>query len=344
MEHWPHVAVVILSWNGREYLSRLLPKTLSTNYENCQVYVIDNGSRDGSVQFVKDNFSSIELIAHEKNYGFAEGYNKGLKEIEADYYVLLNQDVVVPEDWITPVIHRMEKDPSVGVAQPKLRAYEHPESFEYAGAAGGFIDRWGYTFCRGRIFGDLEEDTGQYEDSSEIFWATGACFFIRASLYHRSGGLDNDFFAHMEEIDLCWRLKRAGFKIAYVPESTVHHIGGGSLPQEAPFKTYLNFRNNLIMLIKNLPLRQWYILFGRLLLDHFAFLYECLQGRFNHSMAIMKAHYQFLFYLFKWYNKRDNNPYPSLYHLTGVFQRSIIVQYFIKKVKYFQQLKRDDFT
>lgn len=244
-------AVVILNWNGRKFLKKFLPDVIKFSKKDAEVIVADNASTDDSVAVLKADFPEIRIIENKSNGGFAKGYNQALKLIDAEYYILLNSDIEVTENWINPVIELMESDKNIAACQPKIRSYHEKEKFEYAGAAGGFIDKFGYPFCRGRIFQSLEEDKGQYDDTVEIFWATGAALFIRAELYHKLGGMDDDFFAHMEEIDLCWRLKNEGYKIMYCPKSTVYHVGGGTLPTSSSWKTYLNFRNNFFLIYKN---------------------------------------------------------------------------------------------
>ena len=248
------VAIVILNWNGRKMLAEYLPSVLDYSRADADIYVADNASTDDSVDFLQQHYASeVKLIRLEKNWGFAEGYNRALAEIDAEYFVLLNSDVEVTHHWLTPLIEFMDSHEKVAACQPKLLSLTDKDFFEYAGASGGFIDRYGYPFCRGRIFDTLEEDNGQYDYRQEIFWATGACLFIRAKDYADVGGLDARFFAHNEEIDLCWRLRLRGRKIYCIPESVVYHLGGGSLPKGNPMKTFLNFRNNLTMLYKNLP-------------------------------------------------------------------------------------------
>ena len=227
-----HIAVVILNWNGREFLRKFLPSVILHSSSVAEVIVADNASTDSSVEFLQQNFPQVRIITNLTNGGFAKGYNDALAEVAADYYILLNSDIEVTPHWIEPVIKLMESDPLIAACQHKLRSYHQPEKFEYAGAAGGFIDKYGYPFCRGRIFQDIETDNGQYDDVKEIFWATGACMFVKADLYRQFGGLDADFFAHMEEIDFCWRLKNGGYKIMYCPESIVYHVGGGTLPKK----------------------------------------------------------------------------------------------------------------
>ena len=249
----PSVAVVILSWNGRKFLEQFLPPLLKTTYSNVSFYVADNASTDDTIKFVSENFPAVKVIQIKKNYGFAEGYNIALKEVESDYYVLLNQDVEVIPNWIEPMVKLMENDLKIAACQPKMLEFHNKNLFEYAGAAGGFLDKHIYAFCRGRFFKTTEKDVEQYNSASEIVWASGACMFIRSRLFHSIGGLDGDFFAHFEEIDLCWRLKNAGYAIMYCPDSVIYHVGGGSLPQGNPRKTFLNYRNNMSTLVKNLP-------------------------------------------------------------------------------------------
>jgi GT2 family glycosyltransferase len=288
------VAVVILNWNGKRFLEQFLPVVLRHSQGQTEVIIADNASTDDSVAYLKEHHPDVRLVINEQNGGFAKGYNDALKQIHAEYYVLLNSDIEVTENWIEPVIRLMDTDPSIAACQPKLRSWHERSRFEYAGAAGGFIDRYGYPFCRGRIFFSVEEDTGQYDDACEVFWATGACMFVRAELYHRYGGLDEDFFAHMEEIDFCWRLKTEGYKIMYCPESVVYHIGGGTLPKSAARKTYLNFRNNFTLLFKNLPGKNVFpVFFVRFILDGVAGVKFLVDGGFSNLYAVTKAHFAF---------------------------------------------------
>jgi len=341
----PSVAVVILSWNGRKFLEQFLPPLLKTSYPNVTFYVADNASTDDTVHFVSENFPSIKIIRIEKNYGFAEGYNVALRQVEADYYVLLNQDVEVTPGWMEPVIALMEKDPKIAACQPKIRAYHDKEWFEYAGAAGGFLDRHGYAFCRGRFFRTTEKDIGQYNHASEIVWGSGACLFIRSKLYHALGGLDAVFFAHFEEIDLCWRLKNAGYSIWYCPESVVYHVGGGSLPQGNPHKTYLNFRNNLNTLVKNLPSGNLFSgLFIRYMLDIISAYKLLLSGKAADYFAIVKAHWYFLTHLSDLMLKRkevwetvERNKISSP-NMKGFYTGSIIADYFLRRIRKFSDL------
>lgn len=341
----PTVAVVILSWNGRKFLEKFLPPLLNSTYPNVSIYVADNASTDGSADFVMRNFPSVKIIRIEKNYGFAEGYNVALKQVEADYYVLLNQDVEVTAGWVEPVIAMMEQNPQMAACQPKIRAYHNKEWFEYAGAAGGFLDRHGYAFCRGRFFGTTEKDRGQYDYPSEIAWGSGACLFIRAKLYHALGGLDAGFFAHFEEIDLCWRLKNAGYSVWYCPRSAVYHVGGGSLPQGNPRKTYLNFRNNLSMLVKNLPSEN---LFSRLLIRYLLDIISAhkllLSGNTADYLAIAKAHGYFITHISHLMAKRKQaweavgRNRISSPNMKGFYNGSIIADYFLRRIRKFSDL------
>jgi riboflavin kinase/FMN adenylyltransferase len=290
----PRTAVVILNYNGRKFLEQFLPTVLATTYENMEVIVADNGSTDDSLPFMAEHYPDIRCIDLTTNYGFAEGYNQALKQVDAPYYVLLNSDVKVTPDWLQPLIELMERDPSVGACQPKIRAYHQPHCFEYAGAAGGWLDNLGYPFCRGRIFATTEEDEGQYDELQEVFWATGAAFLVRSKLFHELGGFDGEYFAHSEEIDLCWRIKRAGYKVMARPRSVVYHVGGGTLDYNTPRKTYLNFRNSLYTITKNEEWRRLlWILPLRLLLDGLAGGLFLMQGKFAHIQSIVQAHYSF---------------------------------------------------
>ena len=271
--------IVILNWNGRKHLERFLP-TLVENTPEAGIVIADNGSTDDSLIFIKDRFPQIEIITMERNFGFAEGYNRALKQVEADYFLLLNSDVEVPAGWIVPLIETLDTHPEVAAVSPKIRSFAEPERFEYAGAAGGFIDCLGYPFCRGRILDSIETDEGQHDDAREVFWASGACMLVRSEVFRLLDGFDADFFAHMEEIDFCWRAQLAGYKIRVEPRSMVFHVGGGTLPNDNPQKIYLNFRNNLCMLFKNLsPYTFWPVLFTRMVLDGAAAIVFLLQGK-----------------------------------------------------------------
>ncbi len=337
MERSIQIAVVILNWNGKNFLEKFLPLVVRHSEGLADVVVVDNASSDNSVSFVRENYPLIRLIQNDENGGFAKGYNDGLKQVEADYYVLLNSDVEVSEGWIEPIIQKMETDPSIGACQPKIRSFEESEKFEYAGASGGFIDAYGYPFCRGRIFDVLETDSGQYEDACEIFWATGACLFVRAELYHSLGGLDEDFFAHMEEIDFCWRLKNSGFKLMVIPESTVYHVGGGSLPKSSPMKTYLNFRNNLFLLVKNLPAKRLgWVLFIRYFLDVFAGISFLVKGKRGDAWAVCRAQWHFCCAFSHCMKKRKVLIQKEV---SQVYQGSIVFDHFLKGADTFSKLK-----
>lgn len=336
-----HTAVVILNWNGKKYLEQFLPALIRYSSGDAEIIVADNASSDDSVSFLELNFPSVRIIRNDANEGFARGYNLALKQVEADYYILLNSDIEVTPDWIRPVIEMMEKDPSIAACQPKVRSYSERSKFEYAGAAGGFIDKYGYPFCRGRMFQSLEEDQGQYDDVIEIFWATGACMFVRADLFHKAGGLDEDFFAHMEEIDLCWRLKNLGYKIMYCPKSVVYHIGGGTLPKISWRKTYYNFRNNFFLLYKNLPDNLVDEVFAkRLFLDLIAALKFLFTAGFKDFWAIYKAHMSFYSALGKTKAKRKLLPHGPLHQ---VYKKNIVFEYFLRNKKKFTDLDPNKF-
>lgn len=290
----PVVKVVILNWNGEEHLCRFLPSVVATVMPGVSIVVADNGSTDGSLALLREKFSSVELLLLDRNYGYAEGYNRALAQLEADYFVLLNSDVETPQGWLEPLIERMESDVSIAALAPKLLAYSDRERFEYAGASGGFIDMLGYPFCRGRILSTLEKDGGQYDTAREVFWASGACMVVRAEVFRKLGGFDGKFFAHMEEIDFCWRAQLYGYKVWIEPRSRVWHLGGGTLPNNTPRKIYLNYRNNLAMLYKNLPAgRVEVILFVRMVLDGLSALVFLLQGRADFFREVFRAHLDF---------------------------------------------------
>ena len=333
-------SVVILNWNGKQYLKQFLPLVIKyADKGNTEIVVADNGSTDDSLVFLKSEFPNIKLIELKKNYGFAEGYNKALQQVEAKFYILLNSDVEVNENWEQAIIDILEKDPTVAAVMPKIRSFHEKEKFEYAGAAGGFIDHYGYPFCRGRVLNKIEKDEGQYDQLTEVFWATGACLAIRAELFHKIGGFDGFFFAHMEEIDLCWRLKNKGYKIMFTPDSSVFHVGGGTLPNEHPFKLFLNFRNNLILLYKNLPGKKLVpILLSRMILDGIAAIKYLLNLKPKHFYAVLKAHFSFYrairkYKEFRIVNQEHNKSYPA-----QVFKGSMIFSYYLKGKKKFNQL------
>ncbi len=339
------IAIVILNWNTRDYLEKFLPVLIENSKgEGNEIYIADNGSEDDSVAFMKANYPDIQLIEFDKNYGFTGGYNKALEQIEAKYYLLLNSDIEVTPDWLAPLKKLMDNDAEVGACMPKIKAYYEPAYFEYAGAAGGFIDKYGYPFCRGRIMNVFEKDEGQYDYESEIFWATGACMMVRADLFHELGGFDDDFFAHMEEIDLCWRMKNRGYKIMYEPSSVIYHIGGGTLPNESPFKLYLNYRNNLFLLIKNLPPKYiGNILRKRFILDMMSAVFYLVKGQFNKMNSVFKAYRQFRRSRRKMLNKRSVFEENQKRLHAAVFKQSIIFTFFFKRKKYFRNLNVDSF-
>ena len=340
MTELPRVAVVILNWNGLDFLKRFLPSICASTYPNLDIIVGDNASNDNSVSFVRENYPQIKISINDQNYGFAGGYNRVLNSLDQDYFVLLNSDVEVEPGWIEPVIQLMEKDRSIAAAQPKILSQSNKKLFEYAGAAGGFIDSFVYPFCRGRIFDSLEVDSSQYDQSSEIFWASGAAFFIKRSKWLEMNGLDEDFFAHMEEIDLCWRLKNKNYKIMYCAESTVFHVGGGTLNAESPFKTYLNFRNNLVLLQKNLPAgKSIVIIFLRFWLDFLSLLKYLMDGKPKNALAISKAHIYFIRNLNRNTVKSRKIPKHTL-NKKGLYIGSIVWDYFVRNKKTFTSLKK----
>ncbi len=336
------VAVVILNWNGREFLRKFLPSVIAHSQDIAEVIIADNASTDSSIEFLQQNYPQLKIINNRTNGGFARGYNEALAGVEADYFVLLNSDIEVTENWIAPVIKLMESDQKIAACQPKLRSFYEKEKFEYAGAAGGFIDEYGYPFCRGRIFNHIETDNGQYNDAIEIFWATGACMFVRADLYKQFGGLDEDFFAHMEEIDFCWRLKNGGYKIMYCPDSVVYHVGGGTLPKKSSHKTYLNFRNNLSLLYKNLPSHLIFPVFVvRFPLDGIAAFKFLIDGGFADFYAVLRAHFYFYRHFLYIRNKRKKIT-QSMVH--GIYKGNLVKEYYINKKTLFTQLDPKEFA
>lgn len=327
-----HTAIVILNYNGEKLLRQFLPSVIQHS-ANAEIIIADNGSTDGSLQLLDTEFPSIRVIRLDKNYGFCGGYNRALREVEATYYVLLNSDVAVTPHWLDPIIAILDKDAQVAALQPKILSFHQRHVFEYAGAGGGYIDRLGYPFCRGRIFDHVEEDKGQYNDTREIFWATGACLIIRAKVYHQFKGLDEDFFAHMEEIDLCWKIQRDRYKIMYCGQSTVYHLGAGTLGYATPRKTYLNFRNGLSLLVKHLDSGELlYKLPARMCLDWAAALFFAVQGQFQHTRAVFGAHLDFIVHIGRDWKKRNtlHQNYPS-YNRDRIYPGSILWNYFIRK-------------
>lgn len=339
------VAVVILNWNGKSFLEKFLPQVIAYNSGYAEVIVADNASTDDSVSFIRNNYPQVTIIQNSVNGGFAKGYNDALKHVKAEYYVLLNSDVEVTPRWIEPVIELMESDRDIAACQPKIRAYANREYFEYAGAAGGFIDKYTYPFCRGRIFDSYERDNGQYDDIREIFWATGACLFIRADIFHKASGFDEDFFAHMEEIDLCWRVKNMGYKIMYCPHSTVFHVGGGTLAKTSPRKTYLNFRNNLLLMCKNHDPHFFGLkLLARMILDGVAGIKFLLSGDVSHFSAVIKAHFSFYGMFSRTMKKRKVlQRQIKQYTTTAIYRKSIVVDYYLRGKKKFSELEEKFF-
>lgn len=329
-------AVVILNFNGKKYLEQFLPSVLASSYSDLQIIVADNGSTDDSVAMMREKFPQVQLISLPDNSGFAGGYNKALQQVNADVFVLLNSDVEVSFGWIEPIIELFDKNENIAVVQPKIRSFHHKEFFEYAGACGGWIDTLGYPFARGRVFDTIEKDEGQYDDVQNVFWATGAAFFIRSDVWKKSGGFDESFFAHQEEIDLCWRIQLLGYKIAVCPVSVVFHVGGGTLPKGAR-KTFLNFRNNLVMLSKNLSgSEKLYKIPFRILLDWVFACKSLIGGDVSAFTAVFKAHWAFL-------NAKSNagRNNQGITQLDGVYSGSLIVEYFLAGKKYFRQIVKN---
>jgi GT2 family glycosyltransferase len=335
-------AIVILNWNGLEYLKKFLPGMMvNSDSKDTSVFIADNGSTDGSTGWIEENYPSANLIKLEKNNGFAGGYDLALAKVEAQYYILVNSDVEVTPRWAEKLTTFMDNNPAAAACQPKILSWHDKSSFEYAGAAGGYIDKYGFPFCRGRLFNNPEKDRGQYDSVKEVFWTSGACMIVRADAWKKCGGFDPDFFAHMEEIDLCWRFHLSGYTLYQVPEVTVFHVGGGSLPYDSPFKTYLNFRNNLFMLYKNLPARGLYkTMLIRMLLDGIAALTFLIHGKPKALVSIWNAHIDFYRNLKKLKTKRKDvvRSYPSN---PGKFilNKSVVFEFYIKGIKTFDRLK-----
>ena len=335
------VAIVILNWNGCKMLATYLPSVVEYSREDAKVIVADNASTDDSISFLQAHFKDVDIIRLDRNWGFAEGYNKALAQVDADYFILLNSDVEVTHHWLAPLIEFMDAHPEVAACQPKLLSEKDKDMFEYAGACGGFLDKYGYPFCRGRIFESVEEDDGQYDYRQEILWATGACLMIRAEDYRKAGGLDAKFFAHNEEIDLCWRLRLMGRKIFCIPESVVYHVGGGTLPKGNPRKTYLNFRNNLLMLYKNLPERELRpVLRMRWFLDYLAAFQMLVLGRnWGDFKAVLKARHDYHVMRKDYVEVRAQiQKHRKLKHIAQRRSYSILWQYYVKGIRKFSDL------
>lgn len=337
------VAVVILNWNGVKMLEDYLPSVIRSIPEYAEVILADNASTDNSVDFVKKQYPNIKIIVNKINGGFAKGYNDALKDLNHEYLVLLNSDIETPNKWVEPVINFMENNPNVGAAMPKILQLKKKSHFEYAGAAGGYIDKWGFPFCRGRIFEELEEDNGQYNDNKEIFWATGACMFVRNDIYKNLGGLDEFFFAHMEEIDFCWRIQRYGYKVYAIGNSHVYHLGGGTLKKINPKKTFLNFRNNLLMLIKNHPSKNFILrIIQKLILDGIASIKFLFEGKPNHAFSVIKAHFSVYVNLNKFLKIRKKLKTELVKEeVIKIYPRLIIWDFFKKRKKKFSELNFD---
>lgn len=338
LDNLPTVAVVILNWNGRKFLEQFLPSLMRTSYPSVQIIVADNGSTDDSLDFLSRQYPQIVQQPLTSNEGFAKGYNTVLSQVQASYYVLLNSDVEVTPGWIEPVIKLMEEKPDIGACQPKVLSWYEKSKFEYAGGAGGWIDKYGYAFCRGRIFDECEEDLGQYNDAIPVFWASGCALFIRSEIFHELNGFDEMFFAHQEEIDLCWRIQLSGYLIYVCPSSVVYHVGGGSLPKGNPRKVYFNYRNSLIMLFKNYTPAEklWKIPF-RLVLDGVSALQQLLKGNLTFIVTVLKAHFSFYWWLLSLKEKKYF-PVKRVANPRGIYNGSVVFAYFIKGKRRFKEI------
>lgn len=335
-------AIVILNWNGEKLLEEFLPVVIGySSYPEVEIVVADNGSTDNSLNFIRTSFPQVKLITLPENYGFADGYNRALSLVDAEYFVILNSDVEVTENWLSPVIDFLDNNTDVAAVQPKILAQRQKESFEYAGAAGGFLDKYGYPFCRGRIFQKVEQDNKQYNTPMDVLWATGACLIIRSKEFFNAGGFDSSFFAHMEEIDLCWRLNNRGKRIVCLPSSVIYHVGAATLKKENPRKTFLNFRNNLIMLYKNLPQEDLKkVMTIRLILDYIAAFQFALTGKYANAKEVVKAHKDFydnrkVYRTVRQENlQKTINPYPKT-----IYPKSILAAYYLKGIRVFSKLQ-----
>lgn len=328
-------AIVILNWNGRKLLEQFLPSIVNFNTNDAEIYVADNASSDTSIDFVQKNFPTVKIVKNTSNGGYAKGYNDALQHIKADIYCLINSDIEVTENWLPPILNVFNNEPNTAIIQPKLLDFKNKEKFEYAGAGGGFVDLLGYPYCRGRVFNHLETDNEQFNDITDIFWASGACFFIRSNVFHQLEGFDEDYFAHQEEIDLCWRTQNKGYDIKYVGTSTVYHVGGATLQESNPHKTYLNFRNSLFTVLKNAPAKLLlFTVFSRLILDGVAGLKFIIELRPIHSWSILKAHLSFYKNLIKFINKRRKLQRKTTYYQ----HKSVVWQHFILGKKTFKEL------
>lgn len=335
-------AVVILNWNGIKLLRQFLPEVIRCSPQ-AEIIVADNASNDGSVEMMKAEFPQIRVIVNPTNSGYTGGYNEALRQVDAEFYVLLNSDILVTPNWIDPIEKLFDSDQMIGAVQPKIRAYNQQTHFEYAGAAGGYLDRLGFPFCRGRIFESLEEDLGQYNDTREVFWASGACMFVRSSVFHQCAGFDESYFAHMEEIDLCWRMKNQGYRVMYEPSSMVFHIGGGTLDKSNWRKTYLNFRNNLELIYKNIEGKYLFrSLFFRMIMDGVAAFKFLFSNGFSHFYAIIRAHLHFYRMLPSIRKKRIAlKKLEKNRNSTGVYMGSVVIDYFVRQRRNFSKLGID---
>ncbi|WP_075343615.1 glycosyltransferase family 2 protein [Tenacibaculum agarivorans] len=329
-------AVVILNWNGKQLLEQFLPSIIAFSSEESEVYVADNASTDDSIQYVKENFPSVHIVVNKQNGGYAKGYNDALQHINADIYCLINSDIEVTKNWLTPVLQLFKQEENTAIIQPKLLDYKDKSKFEYAGAGGGYVDFFGYPYCRGRIFNDLEKDENQFNDTTDIFWASGACFFVRSAVFHQLNGFDEDYFAHQEEIDLCWRAQNEGFSVKFVGASTVYHVGGATLQESNPTKTYLNFRNSLFTILKNVPSKYLFtVILARLVLDGVAGLKFIVELRPIHTWSVLKAHLSFYKNCTRFIKKRRQIQRKSNYSI----HTSVVWQHFILQVRKFSNLK-----
>jgi GT2 family glycosyltransferase len=336
------VAIVILNWNGIGYLKQFLGIVIDNSSSlGTEIYVADNCSTDGSADWVEKNFPLVKLIRLDRNYGFAGGYNRALQHINAEYFILLNSDIEVTPGWTGSLISFMENNPEAASCQPKILSWHNKDYFEYAGAAGGYIDKYGFPFCRGRIFNHIEKDSGQYNSVKEVLWSSGACMIVRAEAWNKCSGFDGDFFAHMEEIDLCWRFHKTGYTVWVIPDSVVYHVGGGALPYNSPFKTYLNFRNNLFLLYKNLPARSFRtILFTRKLIDGLALISFVITGKFMHVRAVWKAHMDYYKSIRELKIKRESLKNISDKEVSKtILNKSVVFEFYIKRNKIFDKLE-----
>lgn len=334
-------AIVILNWNGAHHLKKFLPSVIAHSQSpDIDIYVADNGSTDESISILKSDFQEVKIIQLDQNYGFAEGYNLALRQIQADYFMILNSDVEVTPNWLQTLLEYMEQNKDVAACQPKVLSYDRPQYFEHAGAAGGFIDYLGYPFCRGRILAETEEDTGQYDSVIDIFWATGACLLIRSEVFLKEGGFDGEFFAHMEEIDLCWRLRSRSYRIVCIPQSVIYHVGGGTLHVEHPRKTYLNFRNNLLMLYKNLPKKKLFpLMLIRFFMDYLAAFQLFITGKPKNAAAVFKARYDFFTTYSNFRAKRaENLAKTTQHHIPEIIRKSVIWGYYVGGRRKFESL------